>query len=601
MNRHQRRATKASVQGANAAATLQLGIANYRAGRYAEAERLYRQVLSREPNNPDALHLIGCVYIETGRVERGVESVRRALQFLPSNAEFYANLATGLNRLNRLEEAVEAYSRSVDLDGTSATVFNDFGKVLEGLGKTAPALAAYAQAVIVDPMFAAAHVNLARMLHKFERYDDAITSLDAAAALAPDNVDAFNWRSAVMFAMKRYQEALASAEQAIAINSEAFEPHNQNAIALYRLGRFDEAIAAFDRAMARNPRSAEVHLNRSSILIDLHRFDEGLKAVQTAIEIRPDYAEAHNNLGLYSLLLGRFDIGWRQTEWRWKCPTLKLKDRGFNQPVWLGGESVNGKTILLYNDQGMGDAINFARYATLLAGQGAKPILAVDAPLVDILATIEGIAGCIDIEQPLPDFDMHCALSSLPLAFNTQLDTIPAQVPYVKSLATDKWEKRLGEKRSPRIGLVWSGNPNHGNDHNRSLKFSQIEPLLDLPFEFYSLQKDVRASDVDALTACPLITPLGDEITTFGDTTALLSELDLLITADTSIAHVAGAIAMPTWVMLPYTPDWRWMLGRSDSPWYPTLRLFRQDEQRNYASVIANLRAALLETFTSAA
>lgn len=605
MNRHQRRAAVAKVATVNgasgAAATLQFGIANHQAGRFAEAERCYRQVLSQHPQNPDALHLIGCVYLQTDRAQQGIASIQRAIAMHPGNAEFFSNLAAGLSRVNRLEEAAEAYGRSVDLNATSATVFNDFGKVLEKLGRTAPALAAFAHGVMVDPMVADLHVNLGRMLHKLERHDDALTSFDAAVALAPDSADAFAHRSTLLFAMKRFDEALDSVDRAVAIAPNASEPHNIRGSTLYRMGFLEESLASFERALKLDPQGAEIILNRASALLDLGRFDEARSAMEDAIACKPDYAEAHNNLGLLCLLRGDFARGWRETEWRWKCPGLKLNAPDFQQPLWLGQEPIAGKTILLHSDQGLGDAINFARYATLVADRGARVILSVDPPLVEILQSVAGVAQCVDKNLALPPFDMHCPLTSLPLAFATDLATIPADVPYVTVKKSAKWQQRIGARRTPRIGIVWSGNPQHGNDHNRSLQFSQITPLLDLPLEFYSLQKDVRASDRDALAQCDRIVPLGGEIESFADTAALLSELDLLITVDTSIGHIAGAMAMPTWILLPHTPDWRWLLDRQDTPWYPTMRLFRQPAPQDWAFVLAEVRQSLEQKFASAA
>jgi tetratricopeptide (TPR) repeat protein len=602
MNRHQRRAaTKASVAGGpSTAAALQFGIANHQAGRLAEAERLYREVLSYQPDNADALHLIGCIYMQTNRAEQGVASVLRAIAINPGNAEFFSNLAAGWSRLGKFEEAAEAYSRSVDLSATSATVFNDFGKVLEKLGKTAPALAAFAQAIIVDPMRSEAHANLGRMLQKFERYDDALKSFDAAVALAPKNAECLCHRSTLLYAMKRFDEALTSVDRAVALDPTFGEARNIRGSTLYRMGRYEDALASFDLAIGLNPNGTEIYLNRASALVDLHRFEEASADIEEAIRLKPDYAEAHNNGGLLNLLVGNFERGWIETEWRWQCPELKLKAPDFKQPLWLGQEPVAGQTLLLHSDQGLGDAIHFARYATKVAAMGARVLLAVDKPLVDILKTIDGVAECMDKDGALPAFDMHCPLSSLPLAFQTRIDKIPASVPYVRAPSSTKWRERLGEKTVPRVGLVWSGNPNHGNDHNRSLAFTQIAPLLDLPLAFYSLQKDIRNSDVRDFAGCDGIEPLGAELKDFADTAALLSELDLLITADTSIAHIAGAIGTATWILLPYTPDWRWLLDRDDSPWYPTVRLFRQSERRDWGSVMSRVRTSLQEQFACA-
>jgi Glycosyltransferase family 9 (heptosyltransferase) len=297
------------------------------------------------------------------------------------------------------------------------------------------------------------------------------------------------------------------------------------------------------------------------------------------------------------LLIGDFDRGWVKYEWRWKTESLALPKRNFSQPLWLGAEALDGKAILLHSDQGFGDTIQFCRYVPLVAERGARVILEVPRPLRELMSTLTGAEQIVSSGNPLPDFDMHCPLLSLPLAFGPQLETIPAATPYLRASSQSlmNWDTRLGSKHHRRIGLVWSGSPTHKNDQNRSIRLSSLLSLLDIEATFVSLQKDVRDDDVTILKNRSDLLHFGDALENFSDTAALISNLDVVISVDTSVAHLAGALAKPVWVLLPFVPDWRWLLDRNDSPWYPTARLFRQDDARAWDNVIARVHAALYE------
>jgi len=596
MNRQQRRAAAKSNSptGLHPAAALQLGIAAHQVGRLAEAESYYRQALSGQRQQSDALHLIGVVFLQTGRVAQGVELIQRAIGLNADNAEYFSNLGTGLRHLGKLKEAAEAYRRAVGLNPNFATAFYDYGNVLVALGQPDEALGCYTRTIGLDPFHAGAHEQRAKVLQAMERYGEALASFNESLAIKPDNAEALCRRSTVLFALKRFDEALASVEQAKRVDPTYVEAFNICGSTLHRLDRFDEALANFAHALSLDSRRPEVLLNRSATHDELHRFEEAALDLDAALTINPAYAEAHWNDGLHRLLLGDYDSGWQKNEWRWKCPALRLRDPGYSEPLWLGEESVAGKTVLLHSDQGLGDAIHFARYATMVAGQGARVVLHVDPPLKDVLQAVEGVAQCLGKDEPLPAFDMHCPLSSLPLAFGTRVETIPARGPYLRpALDRARWEERLAGTRTPRVGLVWSGNPNHANDHRRSIEFAQFAPLLDLPMTFVSLQKDIRPGDHLALVGHSQVLDLGREVENFTDTAALLSCLDVLISVDTSVVHLAGALGLPVWVMLAYTPDWRWLLDRQDSPWYPSARLFRQDAARDWSVVIGQVKDAL--------
>jgi tetratricopeptide (TPR) repeat protein len=397
--------------------------------------------------------------------------------------------------------------------------------------------------------------------------------------------------------LTRTVEAVAEMEAAHALDPTSSDICNNMGVLLRKLGRREEALAWFDRALKLQPDFTLAHNNRAFALSRLHRFDEAF-AVYAALKAQdPSNAEPDWNAGLLHLLLGNLEAGWAGREARWKVPAVPVARYNFPRAMWLGKEPIAGKTILIFQDEGLGDAIQFARYVPMVAALGARIILLVDDALIPLLSKLPGVVqiGTREAVASLT-FDFHCAIASLPLAFGTRLETIPANVPYLPLPDETRrwtWEQCLGPHNRLRVGLIWSGNPKHGGDENRSLSLHALLPLLDLDATFVSLQKNPRPADQATLRARPDIVDLTAHLPDFAETAALASCLDLVITVDTSSAHLAGALACPTWILLPYAPDWRWLLDREDSPWYPTARLFRQDERCDYAPVIERMRGEL--------
>ncbi len=355
-------------------------------------------------------------------------------------------------------------------------------------------------------------------------------------------------------------------------------------------------LRAYDRAIALQPNYPEAFSNRGATLWELKRHDEALASYDRAIAIQPEFPEAHWNAASLRLLTGDFDRGWAEYEWRWKYKTMALARRNFAQPLWCG-EPIEGKTILLHSEQGLGDAIQFCRYVPLVAERGAHVILEVDRRLQELMSSLGGAARVLSPGDVLPEFDVHCPLLSLPRAFHTLLETIPSHTPYLRASPErlTKWNTRLGPKHGLRVGLIWAGNPAHHRDHVRSIELSILAPLLDADATFFSLQKDIRPPDAAVLAGRSDVIQIAEELADFSDTAAAMAQLDLIISVDTSTVHLAGALGRPVWILLPYLPDWRWLLDRDTSPWYPTARLFRQDETRQWDSVIPRVQAALSE------
>jgi Tfp pilus assembly protein PilF len=420
------------------------------------------------------------------------------------------------------------------------------------------------------------------------RHADAVDLIGRALALRPNDPAALSNRGLSLSALGRAHEALASCDQALRLKPDYADAHNNRGLALAALRRPAEALKSYEAALALAPSHIDALNNRGIALFDFNRRDEALTCFDRVLALEPDHAHAHWNKAQVLLLAGDFARGWIEHEWRFASnPVL---GRSFAQPFWHGDTSIEGKTILLHAEQGLGDTIQFCRYAPMVAAHGARVVLEVQRPLVELMRTLDGPADVVARGDALPAFDLHCPLLSLPLAFGTEFATIPARTPYLTAPARD-WDSRLGVKR-PRIGLVWSGNPGHKRDAARSIPFYALMPVLDADATFVSLQKDVRSSDAAVLKQTKIV-DVADELSTFADTASLIAGLDLVISVDTSVAHLAGALGKPLWLLLPQVPDWRWLMDRDDSPWYPTARLFRQDATRAWGPVVARVRDAL--------
>jgi tetratricopeptide (TPR) repeat protein len=591
--------------------------------RYDEALASYGRALALRPDFAEALNNCGATLQELRRFDEALASYDRALALRPNYTEAHYNRGNALKELKRPNEALTSYDHAIAVQPDHAEALCNRGNVLLDLKRFEDALFSYDRALAVRPDYAEALNNRGLVLHELKRFDEALASYEGALAARPDHAEAFYNRGVILRELKRPDEALASYDQALVLNPAYFDALNNRGVVLHELKRLDEALASYDQALALNPVYFDALNNRAGVLHGLKRFDDALASYDRALAVRPDHVPAINNRGvtlyelkrldearacyddalalnpayvdghfnkaLLRLLKGDFDTGWREYEWRRvKEENLTLYKRNFSQPLWLGQTTIDGKAILLHAEQGFGDTIQFCRYVPLVAARGARVLLEVPAPLKDLMASLTGAAAVISTQDELPDFDLYCPLLSLPLALGTRLESIPAQVPYlsVPSESMRDWSSAVEPKRNLRIGLVWSGSSAHKGDGFRSINLRSLLPLLDVGAEFVSLQKDVRADDATVLQERRDLVHLGDRLNTFADTAAVIANLDLVISVDTSVAHLAGALAKPVWVLLPFLPDFRWLLDREDSPWYPTARLFRQEAAGDWSSVI---------------
>jgi tetratricopeptide (TPR) repeat protein len=613
------------------------GLARHQAGRLGDAERIYNRVLATQPDHFDARHLLGVVFLQRGNHSEALRQIDLALKKNANNAPALNNRGVALQELNRLDEALASFDSAVALRPDYAEAHCNRANTLKALKRFAQALASYDRALALRPDYAEAHSNRGAALHEQKRFEEALSSCDRAVMLRPDYPEAHCNRANALHGLKRFEEALSSYDRAIALRPDYADAHSNRASALYELYRLDEALASYDRALALQPDFAEAHSNRGNTLQELRRFDEALENYDRAIALQPDFAAAHSNRGaalrelnrfaealacfdraltlqprfaeahfnaaLCRMLIGDLRLGLEEYEWRWETDQLNGEKRNFAQPQWRGSSEIAGKTILLHAEQGLGDTIQFCRYVPQVAARGARVILEVQKPLQELMGTLPGTAKVISRGDALPDFDMHCPFMSLPLAFGTQIETIPAETRYLAPAETKRsaWRDRLGKRERPRVGLVWAGDPRkrlpNANriDRQRSIEFDRLAPILKVTgCEFYSLQKGDHA--VAQLQQSPLrdrVIDWSGDFHDFSDTAALIDNLDLVIAVDTSVAHLAGALGKPLWLLNRYNTCWRWLLDRTDSPWYPTARLFRQDQTRQWDPVITHVALAL--------
>jgi tetratricopeptide (TPR) repeat protein len=431
-------------------------------------------------------------------------------------------------------------------------------------------------------------------------FQRAIPLYDQAIALDPSRAEPYYKRANALKDIGRLDAALASYDQAIERKADYAYAYCNRGVVQHNLGLLAEALSSFDQAIDLEATDAMAHYNRALLLQDLSRWDEALASYDQAIAINPGFADAQYNRSLTLLFRGHFESGWRGFEWRWEnAQRLSIgEQRHVEQPLWLGEESIAGKRLLLHCEGGLGDTLQFCRYATLSATLGATVVLEVQPPLVGLLANLEGVSQLIATGNALPPFDYQCPLMSLPLAFKTTLDTIPAPGKYLRS---DKgkvaqWRAVLGERTRPRIGLVWSGNPNNFIDRRRSIRLADWVAHLPSEFQYFCLQKQVRKADQAALDSSAIFS-FDDDSLDFVNTAALCECMDVVISVDTSIAHLSGALGQRTWVLLSSIPDWRWLLDRDGSPWYPNMKLYRQKTAGDWNEVFGRVATDLRREF----
>jgi tetratricopeptide (TPR) repeat protein len=544
---------------------LQQAIEDHKAGRLAEAEAVYRKFLAQSPNDPRLLHMLGTALLQRRQFGEAIPLLQRAAAAAPNVAETQFAL----------------------------------GDAMRFTGQFADAEAAYRRAIAIRPLFPSAHNALGLALVQQNKLESASLAWRRAIQLRPDYAEAHANLGAALAQQQRPREASEVLRKAVELNPNFAPAHNNLANVLDELEETDEAIVHWTRAIELAPNYFDALLNLAKAIAQRGELTRALELLDRAVQVRPDDADARFLRGMQLLLLGDFPRGLADYRFRGDVRGVNLAARSFPQPLWDGRQSLSGKTLLLHTEQGLGDTIQFVRYAPLLADRRATVLLESPAELATLLTSVAGVAEVIARGQPLPPFDLHASLANLPMLMGTTLETIPADVPYLMPAGerVDAWQALLaGDPPGRRIGLVWSGNPKHTNDQRRSIPLRQFEMLADVRnATFFSLQKGAAGTQVTDATLHLKLVDHTPRLTDFHETAAMISHLDLVITVDTSVAHLAGAMNKPVWILLPFVPDWRWLLNRADSPWYPSARLFRQPKWGDWDSVVAAVAEALRE------
>jgi tetratricopeptide (TPR) repeat protein len=523
--------------------TLAKAFQQHRAGQLDEAQRLYRQVLAAEPGNAEAWHLLGVAAHQRGRNAEAAEHIRRAIELSPAQFMFHMNLATVHGALGCPNDAIASLEEAIRLAPRHALAHNDLGVLLADAGRGDEASACFRRALAIQPDLAPAHNNLGKVLNELGRPQEAIECFREGLRLDPDYAIAYNGLG----------------------------------VALDATGQRDQAMAAYQRAVAIKPDYADAHNNIGQLLAERGETAEALERFDRAGRLQPDLPSVRNNRGMILLARGDFARGWPEYEARLQLPGAPRRPPG---SAWQG-ERLDGRTILIYAEQGLGDLLQFIRYAPLVKARGGRVVVRCGGRLIRILSTCAGIDELVSDDDPWPPYDVHAALLSLPGIFCTDAGSIPADVPYLSTTTelVDAWRQRLSSDGRLLVGISWQGSPTYRGDYRRSIPLAEFAPLAaHRDVRLLSLQKGFG---IEQLADAPFeVEDIGSQLdngeANLLEAAAVIKNVDLVVTCDTALAHLAGALAAPVWVALSRAADWRWQLDRRDTPWYPTMRLYRQ-------------------------
>ena len=615
---------------------LQKALALQQAGQRAQAKSLYEEILRSHPEHFDALQLLALIVSELNRFDEAESLYLKALRIRPNSAGVHVNYGTMLHRLKRFEAAVASYDRALALDPKLAVAYTNRGVALGQLGRFEESVASHNQAIIVAPDHADGHFNRGNTFKELKLFPEALTSYERALAINSNFVDAYMQRGNVLKEIERFDDALRDFDRVIELRKNHAEAYSSRGLALHSLNRLEEALESFNIALTLSPDNAQTLSYRGIVLHGLKDLEAALADLRKSVSLRPEYAAAYSNLGVVLkdlrrfdeaieaffnavtldknkpsvywnlatllLMIGNFRDGWEFYEWRKKIDK-PFGSRKFDRPLWLGKESLKDKTILIHAEQGIGDVIQFCRYVKLIEAQASKVIFAVPDKLIPIIRSLsENITVCSD-EQIEVSFDLHCPLISLPFIFGTDLDTVPAQIPYLHAdhQQSRSLRERLsnnGEKKI--VGLSWFSK-SEKTGTSRSIRLLDLLTSIDhTGYAFVNLQYGdmlEEIADLKQKTGIEVVSV--PEIDNYDDIygfAALVDACDIVLSIDNTTIHIAGALGKDTLVMLPCIPDWRWMLDRTDTPWYPTLRLFRQEVQDDWLAVFRQIQCVLTGT-----
>jgi tetratricopeptide (TPR) repeat protein len=573
---------------------LDLALARLRTGALAEAEHLYHLILSQDAHHPDALYFLGLIAHQTHRLELAINLLTKAAAVQPS-WRTHNSLADALLASGQYDAAARSYQQAIALNPNSAESHNNLGVAFVNQSKLDQAITAFTRALQIKPDFARALSNVSGAFKDKGQLDQAVTAARRAITLQPDLATAHSNLGNALRDLGHIDESILACKKAIALQPNLVEAHNNLANALVENGEFEQAVSSYRTTLSLSPNHPSARNNLAMALREMGDPQQAIHYAREAIESQPNLADAHFTLGELLLQQGNFDQGWPEMEWRWQCSDRPHFNWSIPSPRW-NGSAIAGRTVLVSTEQGFGDIIQFARFLPTAIERGCRLIIACPPTLRPLLQSIRAantngsVQHWLDEREQIPAFDVHCPLLTLPLALGCTLATIPITTPYLHppQECMHRWKAALSSDPAHlKVGLAWVGRP---FPKNRSIPPAALTPLLQLPgISFYSLQKDLPSNQ----PAPPQLIDLSPQLVDFTETSALISQLDLVITIDTVIAHLAGALGKPVWNLLKFSPDWRWMLDRSDSPWYPTMRLFRQPRIGDWDTVIQQVTLAL--------
>lgn len=614
---------------------LRQAIEHHRAGRMREAEVICRQIIQQDSNNSEAFNLLGIIAGQSGFTQDSVNLLARAVSLRPDDPKLYQNLATSLRQVGRYSEAIEAYRRGLAIK-EEAPALIQLANLYWLVGNGNDAEQSLLRALQMEPDSVMALHGIGSIYLQLGFYDRAAEALKRAVTLNPRLLDGFRDLGVALYQLNWFPECIEACRSALALSPTDIVALNHLGMSLQKQGKFEEASEYLEKVATAPASRDDEWFNRGLAMSSLYHIEEAERSYREALKLKPDSIPAKLNLGVMVglqgktheavalfeqvtkaaptfetgilhhgvalLLSGQFEQGWKQYQSRWKVPSHHEPQRPFVEPLWRD-QSVRGKTILVYREQGFGDTIHFCRYVPLIKQRGAKVILEVQPELVSLLKSLECADEIIEYGSTLPHFDLQVPLLDLPLVFNTTLSNIPAKVPYLKAdpQKVEAWAARLKEmeadrKPALRVGIAWAGSPTHPHDRGRSIKLADFAPLVKEAGDrvhFVSLQKGAGSDQAAHPPEGMWFDDPTADLRDFDDTAALIMNLDLLISVDTSVVHLAGALARPVWTLLPVGPDWRWLEHREDSPWYPTMRLFRQKKLKSWPDVMERVASEL--------
>lgn len=581
--------------GSNYLQTLESAVLHHNAGDLETARDLYNELLAERTGDPEVLHMVGLLCAQLGQVMQGIDFVSKALEINPGHYFFHLHHAKLLSAAGQWEAAVSAADVALVLAPDRPAAYLEKAHALRAGGLHSQALAVLEVVLSMESDVSQVLAYMGDCLHALDETDDALAHYDAALQREPKCLEAHAGKGLALLAVKRWTDAIHCFDQLVALAPNQSAHFFHRAVASQALHQWDAAIQDYGQAIALQADLVQAYCNRGNVYQSLGRFACALKDYEGALQYRSDCAQALYNKSLLLLLLGDFEHAWPLYELRWQKDEMRVKRFDCLQPQWTGAQSLAGRVVILHCEQGLGDSIQFVRFAPMMRTLGAEVIIRAPRTLLALFGSMGADIRYLSLDEPLPDFDYHCPLMSLPLAFRTQLSTIPASSGYLAA-APDrlrKWQERVGAKRSKRVGIVCSGSANHPDDLQRSIPLEMVLKALPYQFEYYSLQNELQPEDQAFMMRQDRVQFYGAQLRDFADTAALCTCMDEVISVDTSVAHLAGALGVPTRVLLQQVPDWRWLLDRSDSPWYSSITLYRQDASRQWGPVLAQLAADL--------